>query len=132
MTENPPILTEQELERIEKREKAASEGPWVCWGGGGYVSIGISEPCQIAEKKPGANYGEGLNQAGRDYIFMAQARTDIPALLASHREQGALIKELAEELRACVSILGIAVEANVPGAHTIRERARAALSKVPR
>jgi hypothetical protein len=86
-----PLLTEQELERIEEdtRQEIAGE----------------------------------CGRLGLD---------DVEALIASHRQQGALIKELAEELRACVSILGIAVEANVTGAHTIRERARAALSKVPR
>jgi hypothetical protein len=63
--------------RLEVCE-AQTPGRWVAVSGGGYVSIAISHPCEIAEKIPGSVYGDGLNQNARNYIAMAHQRTERP------------------------------------------------------
>lgn len=53
-------------------------------------------------------------------------------LRAEQRERERIMREvvgpLGEAVEAAVSILGVAINANVTGAHTIRERLRAALA----
>ena len=79
--------TEALLAKIEAREQKATPGEWLMWSGGGYVSIGIDGPTQIAAKVLGASYGDGWNQNSDNYSFMAHARTDIPFLTKLVRQQ---------------------------------------------
>ena len=87
--------TLKHLEEIEARVEKTTPGEWTCWGGGGYVSIGLDRPCEISEKKLGANHGDGIDRgAGRDYIFMAHSHQDVPWLCARLRDALEVIEAL--------------------------------------
>lgn len=100
MTNQPRVLTEEEEREIQARAEKATDGPWAwthigektngyCVGFAmntaleplsGYVadSDDLVDPILIGEHEASAvNYG--------DADFIAHARQDIPALLASHR-----------------------------------------------
>ena len=92
-------MDEQRLQDIEKRANAATRGPWRIWSGGGYVSIGRDRPCEVLDKHAGSIEPYRDQQAGcrdlgpgnhvyqwhHDYVFIAEARQDIPDLLAEVR-----------------------------------------------
>jgi hypothetical protein len=138
-----PLLTEQELERIEERAEKATPGPWRI---AGFAGQHDEEGARIvaADGQTVAYTWGGLREASprsewsryhADAAFIPHARTDIPALIASHREQGALIKELAEALADADTMLLL-----LPTRDKYEEQARketkakiyAALSRVPR
>lgn len=77
---------------IRARADEATMGPWRAWSGGGYVSIGIDRPCEIAAKVEGSVYGDGLNQNAKNYIFAAHAREDVPLLLDALEEARRLLR----------------------------------------
>lgn len=89
MSDSPPspaTLSPEELDTIEARTNAATEGPWA--QGPGSPSIGHRSP----------TFGD-LNVIATcnrywDRAFIAAARTDIPRLLASHRALTARVEEL--------------------------------------
>lgn len=100
MTDRPRLLTAQEIEAIAQRERDATKGPWaVC-------------PADKAESPWILVHGEGDSlasfepmgmlatpkSADADVAFTAHARTDIPALLASHAAQAAMIAERDAEI----------------------------------
>lgn len=67
-------------------------------------------------------------------VFLAEQsqseRVRIERAIAAERQRiyREVVGPLVEALASAVSILGVAVEANVTGAHTIRERLRAAIA----
>lgn len=69
------------LSEIRERLEKATPGPWVMFGGGGYVSVGVHRVCEITEKIPGASHGPGWNQNSDNYQFIAHAPSDIRYLL---------------------------------------------------
>jgi hypothetical protein len=83
------------LDEIEARANAATPGPWTYHDGCGYVEV---PPCGAIEFKPGwersvhflarvhNNHVEGEDGLGFDGAFIANARTDVPALVARVRE----------------------------------------------
>lgn len=83
------------LDEIEARANAATPGPWTYHDGCGYVEV---PPCGAIEFKPGwersvhflarvhNNHVEGEDGLGFDGAFIANARTDVPALIARVRE----------------------------------------------
>jgi len=84
-----------DLDAIERRANAATPGPWTYHDGCGYVEV---PPCGAIEFKPGwersvhflarvhNNHVEGEDGLGFDGAFIANARTDVPALVARVRE----------------------------------------------
>ncbi len=97
-------MDEQRLQDIEKRVNAATKGPWHIWSGGSYVSIGHARPSEVLEKRLGSIHPYRDQQAGRDlgpgnhvyqwhhdYAFIAEARQDVPDLLAEVRRLQALV-----------------------------------------
>lgn len=84
-----------DLDEIEARVNAATPGPWTYDEGCGYVEV---PPCGTIEFKPGwersvhflarvhNNHVEGEDGLGFDGAFIANARTDVPALIARVRE----------------------------------------------
>lgn len=91
-------MTPEELSAIEQRANAATPGPWEFDGdctidGGGAV-------CHMAEHKSHhtfARTGEWYSSA--DAAFIANARTDIPALIAYIRELEQLVAAFREGRR---------------------------------
>lgn len=83
------------LDEIEARVNAATPGPWTYDEGCGYVEV---PPCGVIEFKPGwersvhflarvhNDHVEGEDGLGFDGAFIANARTDVPALVARVRE----------------------------------------------
>jgi hypothetical protein len=113
-----------DLDAIEARANAATPGPWTYDEGCGYVEV---PPCGTIEFKPGwersvhflarvhNNHVEGEDGLGFDGAFIANARTDVPALIARVRELeaecermktfaaqnfSAMIRQEAEQMRA--------------------------------
>ncbi|WP_282790859.1 hypothetical protein [Streptomyces sp. CC224B] len=97
MTDQPAPLTSEQLDQIEARATAATPGPWCTdsW-----------EIYQGAEYQPGVSpwIGEtcrgtsSLRQDCADAVFVAAARTDVPALLAEVRRLRAQRKYLVGQL----------------------------------
>lgn len=78
-----------DLDVIEARANAATEGPWWAWDRGvGYV-IALGEPGDVDEyNRPRRELPEGMRtDIGReaDAVFVAAARTDVPELAAELR-----------------------------------------------
>jgi hypothetical protein len=78
------------LDAIEARVNAATEGPWQIIGGGEYVT--------------GAGVGIGTADGGimaRDAEFIAHAREDVPALVAEVRRlrQRPSVDDIRERIR---------------------------------
>jgi hypothetical protein len=92
MTSSP--LTEQQLDDIDARQQAATEGPWCTdsweiYQGTEYLP-GISQ--WIGETCRGTSSPE---QDRADAEFVAHARTDVPALLAEIRR----LREAMDQIR---------------------------------
>jgi hypothetical protein len=84
---------EARLAEIEVREKAATPGPWVVCEYAGYFDVQLAEDYEFAniwsdEKTP-------LAQANAD--FSANARTDVPWLIARLREALAFMRRGGDE-----------------------------------
>ena len=79
------MLTEKELEEIEKRANQTQNGPWKAYiedrdheSGSNFIMTGLAE-----------NRGEDIEMFGAtiaDYDFIANAKQDIPKLIAEIRE----------------------------------------------
>lgn len=98
-------MTELDLTAIKARAEAATEGPWHIIGGNEYVTgIGV-----------GIGPDDGVTQA--DAEFIANARTDVPALVAEverlrwievgAREAGRIIDRLYEAQRPVIDAAGL-------------------------
>ena len=93
-------MTIDELNAIEARANAATEGPW-WWGESDLLSKGpVTCSCEDADhlSKPiietdGGYYGP----CQHDRSFIAHARTDVPALVAEVRRLRALVKAAYRE-----------------------------------
>lgn len=116
-------MTLEQLDAIQARADAATEGPWRT-GDFGYP--GQDEPSSIIIHRGPFNWraineGEYVaampawdSQEGANAEFIANARTDVPALLALVREQAAAIERVraladdyalidADDLRAALT-----------------------------
>jgi hypothetical protein len=104
-------LSEQQLAEIETRANAATPGPWNwesrgVWtehedGPGGPV-LDVPGPKDLASGTigyVGDQYPRGINSPSESMEFIAHARSDVPALVASNREANARVAELGEQLR---------------------------------
>ena len=93
-------MTDADLDAIEQRTNAATEGPWfqdsdnpgLVWGeqrsdGDGYWSLFASETGHDATAEP------------QDAEFIAHARSDVPALLAEVRRLRAMEQRVREYAR---------------------------------
>ena len=72
-------MTEKEIKAIEARALAATPGPW--------------SPCDSGETGEPVNDNFAISWEGEraDVVFIAAARTDVPALIAALREANAKI-----------------------------------------
>lgn len=118
-------MTNEELDAIEAREKAATAGPWVVWSdegpvwlpnrkalpreclGGWTMSVchhdGSFESSDHRCVATAVMRSEDDAQGGSDAAFIAAARTDVPALIAevrSHRSEILCLDASVMDLRA--------------------------------
>lgn len=101
MTTKPEILTDEKIDEIEKRANAATKGPWynentnplnpnIWYVKSGSCATSVNSWGEICSLVPGTE---------EDAVFLASSRTDIPALIASHRLLQARVREL--EAKQC-------------------------------
>lgn len=76
-------ISEQELQEIEARERAATEGPWVYMGDSGGICWGEIRSCANFNHITDTPAGD---ERDNDMEFIAHAREDIPKLIAVVRE----------------------------------------------
>lgn len=91
MTNAKPRLTTEQLESIRKRSEATTEGEW------SYTVVGGKERTSTV-----ASFGKGLTAIGEiktvaDAEFIANARTDIPKLLAEVERLRNALEYFADE-----------------------------------
>lgn len=102
---------ERELAAIEARAQAATEGPWKAenlerdYGHRGIYWVSVDRPDEIKTVAEVDANDDGVEAIWRmaDAEFIANARTDVPALLALVREQQAKLDrgtEVLDELMA--------------------------------
>lgn len=92
-------ITEQ-LDAIEARANAATEGPWVTQSNCDFRVV--SDTHTICEASPRADRSHGMTQCVRNSAFIAASRQDVPKLCAALREaEEALTKcdQALKELR---------------------------------
>lgn len=95
----PKKVSEAELAAMEVRERAATPGPWVsrgkyphiCWQKSSEDSHILSA---TLSERPEA-----------DIIFTANARTDVPRLIADVRHYRAQLNVYADRLKVAISLL---------------------------
>ena len=95
-------MTDQELEAISARAEAATPGPWLMEYADGADSIDLfgSEPIVfVVTPDDDAEFCIGkvhyvTHQTQHDGQFIADARTDVPALVAALREANAKIARM--------------------------------------
>jgi hypothetical protein len=80
------MISDAELNQIEERARAATEGPWLVEDGALYFPGG------------GLLYAQDARSLA-DVRFIAAARTDVPALVAALREARAVVDAAAEVRR---------------------------------
>jgi hypothetical protein len=83
-----------DLDEIEARANAATHGPW-----GALIMHGVASvhapSCYVYTNDPLEDtHPDTIARWGRDAIFIASARTDVPALIARVRELEAELDEL--------------------------------------
>ena len=88
-------MTDDELAEIEARAEAASSGPWERGGKWAETSVYAGDGVMVAGQW---DYEEGGISEEADAVFIAHARTDIPALLAHIRAQALTIERLRAEI----------------------------------
>jgi hypothetical protein len=101
------MLTDQELQEMEARANAATEGPWDVWmqfnvlnkNGRGVAAAGGYQTNVNQEKEFKAN----LSNAA----FIAAARTDLPRVIAELREARAVIESIANSIGDTCAISAI-------------------------
>lgn len=102
-------LTQEEIEKIEKRANAATEGPWNWRGDKGDFSWGCTAlesekklVINLIDEYPGyPECGEDLraNMEPADGEFIEHSRTDVPALIHTARVQHEALVEMVKMLR---------------------------------
>jgi len=89
-------MTEQELAAIEARCNAATPGPWNRAYHGNMIIV--ESPNSIVVNADDKEFGTGLQYGGikgeTDGDFIANSRTDVPALLAEVRRLMAEVEHL--------------------------------------
>ncbi len=74
-------MTEVELEKIEKRAEAASPGPWTI----NAARDVISATTTVFFGEPTSEGNHGICGEPADLVFLVNARSDVPALIAAIR-----------------------------------------------
>lgn len=103
MTQEKPslLLSEEEIAEIEKRANAATPGPWYTQATGEtYAGFSVeSLICATAPGKYNRVYANppGGSFPGADQSFIANARQDIPRLIATIRAYEAKIRMLTQQ-----------------------------------
>lgn len=81
MSTNEP-MTQEQLDAIQGRVDSATSGPWGCYGDGAHEVFNAGE---YSDGDPGEVVAAVIDKLS-DAVFVAEAREDIPALLAEvHR-----------------------------------------------
>lgn len=101
MSANEP-MTQERLNAIQTRVDSATSGPWGCYGDGAHEVFDAGE---YSDGDPGEVVAAVIDKLS-DAVFIAEAREDIPALLAEvHRlrDELAKVREVTDEKveRAC-------------------------------
>ena len=96
-------MNTEQLDTIQSRADAATEGPWDSIGGDVVQSYDLAiRTGEYSLERVGIIPGEYVRE--NDAEFIAHARTDVPALLALAREQAATIaavRDLANGAGRC-------------------------------
>ena len=100
-------MTEEELLVIEKRANSATPGPWRKYG----LTIVARGKVRVAEFFSGQANNE---QRQADMVFIWNARTDIPVLVAEIRRLREQRKVLAEELTMACELFECDDETQAP------------------
>ena len=104
MNTNEP-MTEERLHAIRSRVNAATSGPWGCYGDGAHEVFDAGE---YDDGDPGELVAPVVTKLN-DAVFIAHARTDMPALLAEVdrlRARPAVTEDMVERAaRAMSSII---------------------------
>ena len=109
-------MKKEELEAIEARETAATPGPWETTFFSEDYGAGYGETTFFVKRPDGNMWKIGLANSSEKYVkenynaeFIANARQDVPVLIAEVKQLNAETERLAEErdaavedLRACV------------------------------
>lgn len=114
MTDQTSALTDQQIDEIEAREKAATAGPWGFYDGDNYADVAAdlamtgrgsySYREKIARLEDETYWDDSAHedddeerapeQMAANAAFIAHARADVPALLAEVRRLRARVAEL--------------------------------------
>lgn len=89
------IMTEQELQEIEERVKAATPGPWDLEIDGRDAVLFVQ-----MERPPNSNWKYVAQATSADYKFLAHARSDVPALVQMVRHLQAIADFRMSDYRA--------------------------------
>ena len=81
-------MTPERMAEIEARANAATPGPWEAW------DRGIGFEVHVNGEELNSEFRETFRQA--DAEFIAEARTDVPALLAEVRRLQAAVERVRE------------------------------------
>lgn len=77
MSINEP-MTQEQLDAIQRRVDSATSGPWGCYGDGAHEVFNAGE---YSDGDPGEVIAAVIDKRS-DAVFIAEAREDVPALLA--------------------------------------------------
>lgn len=87
------MLTEEQLLEIEARCKAATPGPWE-WSGGRYDDVRLVGLGQTVLQPDLYHCEAYIDVSDADKLFIAAARSDVPALVAEVRRLSDALSEL--------------------------------------
>lgn len=92
-------MTPEELDAIEQRSNAATPGPWE-YDDGGIDAVAGGSVAYVSEHKSHHTFAvTGEWHSSKDGLFIAAARTDVPALIAYIRELEQLLAAFREGRR---------------------------------
>lgn len=83
-------MTEAQIKAIEARESAATPGPW-----DDFSTCNICDELHLKRNAAKRNEHNGHHATEEDFVFIAAARTDVPALVVEVRRLRRLIYDAA-------------------------------------
>jgi hypothetical protein len=107
------MISDAELNQIEERARAATEGPWEVFT----IASSAGESSRIFSDALGpaadiAHIPMPWNGDGSNAAFIAAARTDVPALVAALREARGVVREVVENAEPVVRVLDACYSGN--------------------